>query len=63
MTGENSVRLNQATMVAVVQHYFDTMLFARGEAPLVGRVEIVDTDYPAGTFEVHTLDRPEPVPE
>jgi hypothetical protein len=35
MIGYNEMNLNPATIMAAVQHYFDTVLFKDGESPKV----------------------------
>ena len=35
MKGHNQIILNAATVMAAVQHYFDTVLFQPDESPLV----------------------------
>ena len=35
MKGSNEIRLNQKTMLDVVQHYFKTVMFRRGRVPKV----------------------------
>ncbi len=39
MQGKNTMELNEATMKKVVQHYFDTVLFAEGKSPVVTNVK------------------------
>ena len=38
LIGNNEVNMNMATMVAALQHYFDSVLFATGKSPLVQSV-------------------------
>ena len=35
MIGTNTMSLNEATVIAAMQHYFDTVIFAPGKAPKV----------------------------
>lgn len=35
MKGHNSMSLNQATVIAILQHYFDTVLFAADQSPKI----------------------------
>ena len=35
ITGHNSIVFNEATMKNAIQHYFDTVLFAKGFSPKV----------------------------
>lgn len=35
LKGANTMELNQATMIAALQHYFTTKVFAEGSAPTV----------------------------
>jgi len=39
MKGNNEIKFNSLTMKAAVQHYFDTVLFAKGESPSVTRID------------------------
>ena len=45
MKGNNTITLNEATMIAAVQHYFDTILFREGAAPKVQRVAVNSGNY------------------
>lgn len=59
MTGKNKLCLNEATVVAALQHYFETVVFAAGKAPRVDSVT-EKTDHGYGrekTFEVVCEDR------
>ena len=38
MKGNNKIELNGATLIAMAQHYFDTVLFAKGQSPEVTEV-------------------------
>ena len=53
MKGNNAIILNSATMKTVVQHYFDTVLFATGQAPTV---DAVGYDGANRQFEVKVTD-------
>jgi hypothetical protein len=50
MIGNNTMELNGATMCQIVQHYFNTVLFAEGKAPVVDEVRGTGN----GTFVVKT---------
>lgn len=39
MRGNNTQSLNEGTMIDIVQHYFDNVLYAPGKSPLVTSVE------------------------
>jgi hypothetical protein len=39
MIGSNTLVFNQATMIAAMQHYLSTVLFAEGKAPTVKAVK------------------------
>lgn len=54
MIGSNSLVLNQATMTAAMQHYFDTVLFAEGKSPKVKNVKQENGHTPTFTVEVET---------
>ncbi len=43
MKGSNKITLNHETMVAALQQYFDTTVFAAGQAPKVNSIS-PDTD-------------------
>ena len=42
MKGSNKIELNQATMCAAVQHYFETVVFQPAACPKVEAVDSVD---------------------
>ena len=52
LIGNNKLTLNQATMVAAVQHYFDTVVFAEGKSPKVTQVEKESKGYGQDEFAV-----------
>lgn len=56
MEGLNEIVLNQATMVAAVQHYFKTVLFRDGHVPNVSTVSAESkSSYSTGlTFKIVT---------
>jgi hypothetical protein len=60
MIGKNVLRLNEATMMAAVQHYFDSVLYAPGKSPKISAIETTG-DRPIGVnlFQV-TVDEAEP---
>lgn len=35
MKGNNSMSLNQATVIEMLQHYLDTILFSKGQSPRI----------------------------
>ncbi len=37
--GQNAIAFNEATMIAIVQHYFDSVLFKDGLSPEVVSIE------------------------
>ena len=53
LIGNNEISLNGATMMAAIQHYFDTVLFAEGKAPTVTSVKGPVGGYD-GAFTVST---------
>lgn len=57
MIGNNTIELNQATMCAALQHYFDTVLFAPGMAPKVSKVRGEVVNNHTGVFEVETEEK------
>ena len=54
MKGNNEMGINTATMILIVQHYFDTVLFAKGQAPKVNGIA-----YNSGNFKASLTDAPE----
>lgn len=42
MVGSNVLTLNEATMILALQHYFQTVLFSAGNAPIVNSVKAHD---------------------
>ena len=52
LIGENELRLNEETVVAALQHYFDSVLFAEGKAPLVIGVSHDNSGYAPKPFHV-----------
>ncbi len=57
MKGNNTMELNSGTMAEIVQHYFDTVLFAAGKAPKVSSVSS-SLSGSVRTFEVKVCDNP-----
>ena len=59
MTGNNTMTLNQATMVLALQHSFDTVLFAPGKSPVVASVDAsTKGSFPGSCgFDVGTSER------
>lgn len=51
LVGNNEIVINQATMVAAVQHYLNTVLFKKDKAPTV--VSVTQSNY---QFHVNTSD-------
>ena len=47
--GNNVAHLNESTIMAALQYYFDTVTFREGQAPLVVGVKYLTSN---GTFEV-----------
>lgn len=43
MIGNNEMSLNAATIMAAIQHYFDTVLFAEGKSPKVTDVNMTSS--------------------
>ena len=60
LIGANKLTLNQATMVAAVQHYFDTVLFADGRSPKVTQVEKESKGYGPDEFAVSVEEKQQP---
>lgn len=58
MVGVNKIQLNPATMLKIVQHYFDTVMFAEGQSPVVS-----DIDHVSGSFCISVDDRKPRDPE
>ena len=54
MKGSNKIELNQATMCAAVQHYFETVVFQPAACPKVEAVDSVDRTQ--GTFWVKVVE-------
>lgn len=56
MIGNNSLAINQAQMIAAMQHYFETVLFTKDQCPLVTLVkENTGTAYEdKGAFTIAT---------
>jgi hypothetical protein len=52
MQGTNSMDLNEATMVVILQHYFDTVLFSSGKSPKVTSVKRSNDSGYTPDFEV-----------
>ena len=61
MEGKNSLILNHATVVEMLQYYFDNVLFADGQSPTVEDVEQDKTSYGPEEFKVRITasDKPE----
>lgn len=53
MTGNNVLIFNQATLRKAVQHYFDTVLFAKDQAPTVAVISYRSSEY---DFAITTTD-------
>lgn len=52
MTGKNVMQLNEATLMQMVQHYFDDHLFKDGDAPTVKSVKARMDSQDTTLFEV-----------
>lgn len=52
MKGNNKMVLNQATMLEVLNHYFATVLFAAGRAPVAIAISSSKKGYVDDEFEV-----------
>lgn len=57
MKGSNEMRLNTATMMLALQHYFDTVLFTEGKAPRITGIDKDTSRY--DTVFVVKCDEPE----
>ena len=40
MIGSNTLLLNKATVMAALQHYFDTVVYAKGQSPQVDSISL-----------------------
>ena len=57
LRGLNELRLNESTMTAVVQHYFDTVLFKDSGKTIVKSVSMAtEGAYSSKVFVVSTTD-------
>ncbi len=61
MKGSNELKLNEATMIAAVQHYLNSQ-FSPGKAPLVKSVKAEKSGYSSETFAV-SVQEPETTEE
>lgn len=57
MIGNNSFTLNEATMKAAVQHYFDTVLFVDGKSPKIEGVTATSSTYAGASFTISVSDK------
>jgi hypothetical protein len=57
MLGINKLHFNETTIRKMVQHYFDTVLFARGEVPEVRNVQYA-AEPNESVFVVVTAEKP-----
>jgi hypothetical protein len=58
MKGNNSIMVCQTQMIEMAQHYFDSVMFAKGQAPKIECVKFVKDGYNEH-FEIGTCE-PEP---
>jgi hypothetical protein len=56
MIGNNDILLNEATMQAAVQHWFETVMFAADRAPKVTGVTRETSNYESA-FRIKVTDR------
>lgn len=52
LKGNNSINLNESTVIAALQYYFDKVLFAEGQSPTVTSVAVNSSKYDAREFTV-----------
>lgn len=62
LIGVNELQLNEATVVAALQHYFDSVLFAEGKAPRVTGVSEKSSGSYGSTTSFHVKVEQEPAP-